>query len=270
MIPIFMACLLVYLALKSGLIPPPEARIPYYQQFLTFDTGVQSFLRFTLYDVFFAYPGVEYTYIAPLWTMPIELLCSYALLVVLWMLGPWRWRTIVMALFSIGCFFAFSYNLGFFFAGALLAQWYYRRSEVDTGIGVTFALFVGGVIVPLLSMHPLALLGSALLLMVAVLRSEQLQQLLQTRLSRFLGRIAFPLYLVHELLICTVGLRLAPYVRNSADLLAIDLAVIAGSIGLACVFAPVNRWAILVSRWVGKYAAEGYGRLFHMLPAIDR
>jgi len=260
MIPIFIACLLVTIALRTGAIPPAQDRMQDYREFLRFDMGLLPFLQFTFYDVFFAYRH-EATYIGPLWTMSVELICSYWLLAALWLLGTSRWRSAVMGMLTIFCFLGFSYNFGFFLIGSLLAQAYQHRQTFALRRRWLFLLIAGVCIIPLIDMRPWTDLFAVTMLLTAVLFSPRLQRAFSTETSQFLGRISFPLYLIHELVICTVGFHLAPYTTNTADRLAVDIAVIAGAIGLACLLMPINRWGIMASRWLGKHAAAGYGRL---------
>jgi peptidoglycan/LPS O-acetylase OafA/YrhL len=73
-IPIFLACLVVHLAMIAGAISPGEIRHPKFQQGLAFAPTWQHLFYFSWYGVFFDYRD---TYIGPLWTMRYELFGSF-------------------------------------------------------------------------------------------------------------------------------------------------------------------------------------------------
>ena len=92
-IPVFVACLLVHLAMRAGLVDP--LRRPPFVHFLNFDPTTWHLLRFALFDVFFNYRSPE-SYIGPLWTMSIELVGSYIVLLAVFVLRPWPARIVLL------------------------------------------------------------------------------------------------------------------------------------------------------------------------------
>jgi peptidoglycan/LPS O-acetylase OafA/YrhL len=97
----------------------------------------------------------------------------------------------------------------------------------------------------------------ALMLVTAATFFTPLRNFLNTRVSRFMGRISFPLYLVHIILICSLssylllklprqglGLRTTGYIDAAATILC--------SLLLACVFLPVETLSVSASKQIAK------------------
>ncbi|MEM1298754.1 MAG: acyltransferase [Pseudomonadota bacterium] len=185
-----------------------------------------------------------------LWTMPIEMLGSMLLFLMLAVedLFPAQ-RRVWLGMTTL--LFVLSPYLGAFFIGARLArmrlegrQWsLYRRAP---GV-VTFILVISGFAAAMLTkagglpavvIPAVNVLGAALLVHAA-LSSPALGWFLgQTRISLFLGRISFVLYILHHIVIMTVLSGLVLEYRDS-----LDFATCMGIATLCLVICLVLSWA---------------------------
>lgn len=93
----------------------------------------------------------------------------------------------------------------------------------------------------------------ALLIFAVVMLSPLAQQFLSIRLSEWLGRISFPLYLVHGPVMWIVGLRLAPLMESNAALSIVGgFVLVAVSIVVAIPFTWINDRAMRLARHLGE------------------
>jgi peptidoglycan/LPS O-acetylase OafA/YrhL len=256
-IPILVACGLVHLMMVTGVIYPPGERPAILRQFLSFDTSLSHLFRFSLFDVFFNHRLFE-SYIPPLWTMSLELIGSAVVIGLLAVLGRVRWRLWVYAPLMVGLMVTNSlYCL--FVAGILLAElWASGAPETRWFRSLLAAGFVAGLLVPVFTsgITPPGLLGivawCAAWIFLAPLRA-----LLQSRVSRWLGLISFPLYLMHAPLVYSFCLYLLKQLEHSGlTQAATHVLVVAVSMPVALLaawlFSPVNEFAIRFSRWLGR------------------
>jgi peptidoglycan/LPS O-acetylase OafA/YrhL len=253
-IPIFAACALVELLLRIGWIEPLAARHPPFNTMLAFAPSVGHLLRFGLWDVFFDYAQRD-SYIGPLWTMQIELAGSALVLGLQAVIGAWRWRdaayliiaSVLLALNSFQALFV----IGLLLSGhqSVLASKAFRRAApllLASAIVLPFVL-PPAVITPAAMLLPICLL-------LAVAALPLARRLLTTRLSRVLGRLSFPLYLVHGPVLWVVGIPLATG-RGPLATAGADLLIVIVSFAAAAAFAPANTAGIAVARWAGKLVA---------------
>lgn len=257
-IPVFAACLFVHIALLAGTIAPPAERFSPFQGILTFEPTTGYLLRFSLFDVFFNYDG-QRTYIGPLWTMSIELYGSFLVLGALAVFGPWRWRVAALAGLA-GVLLLLQSMMALFVLGAVLAECF-RREWIDL-----MPRWLGFVCLALGCLAPFFLRWSAdawnmlsvTLLTAGCLRFERIRQWLSNSLSSHLGRISFPLYLIHGPIMLMVGAPLMQrYWQGSvAAGLAIGLATVVASIMASYALVPANEISIKISRSIGKFAVD--------------
>jgi peptidoglycan/LPS O-acetylase OafA/YrhL len=84
----------------------------------------------------------------------------------------------------------------------------------------------------------------------------QIRDFLSGKWSAELGRLSFPLYLMHGPVMCFLGEPLTRGMGGSILLrFGIDLLVIAVSIAAAYLFLPFNNLALRVSRMTGKFVS---------------
>ena len=264
-IPVFSACSLVHLMMMGGVIYPVSARPDALKPFLSFDPTLPHLFRFALLDVFRSHSLFD-SYIPPLWTMSIELIGSAMVIALLALCGRAAWRRwAYAALTLVLAAFASFYTL--FVAGMLLAE-LYSRGLPDTRWSRAL-LIVGlaaGFVVPIFYWNGLpggpGLLGiicfcSASMFLVPLRRFFELP------LSRWLGRISFPLYLVHAPLAYSLCLYLVRqlttlgWTQATTNIMVVAVSV-PSAILAAWLFTPINEFAIAMARRLGKAGIDGW------------
>lgn len=249
-IPIFSICLLVHLASVSGVLAPAAERYPPFGGVAsTIPTWFHLF-RFSLFDVFFNF-SLTASYAGPLWTMSIELIGSFVVLAMLWM-TPSRARLWILALLSLVLILAESYY-SLFVVGSLMADLSSRGylSTLSGRVAAILLLFSAAnpFIFPW-GVNVGTIFGSVTLV-IAVVSTPLLRRLMSAPLSIELGRISFPLYLVHESVMIIVGSPLMQLYGASHGF-SVQMLVLFLSFPAAYALSPVNTLAIKVSRRVGR------------------
>jgi peptidoglycan/LPS O-acetylase OafA/YrhL len=270
-IPIFVACLVVHLAMVGGLIRVPVDGPPPFDRFFRFDPTIAHLLRFTLFDVFFDY-RLEDTYIGPLWTMSIELFGSVVTLLAVVVARPLPYRPLLMVGLSIVLLLVPMRMLALFPLGVALADCFNRGWLDIIPWAVSVTLMVAGCVISGALPFGVASWGiAAVALVVGCIAMPGIRAFLSGSLSIELGRISFPLYLIHGAVRNIVGEPLMRGVGGSiAGQLAVDLIVIVGSIGAAYALLPVNIFAISVSQRFGRWISVTMLRLRRSLMPDDR
>lgn len=265
-IPILASCLLAYTAQALGLMHPSMEGLPngntWFRALYHPDSTLLSVLRFSVWEVYFDWQ--ESSLNPVLWTMRTELLGSF---LVLGILAVTRTRSArLTATIGLTVFLAWlnSASVGLA-AGSLMAQatcWSGEGRNPDRP-----ALPAWLIAVILLTACSVATFRSGWLLQPAgltalaaagvgcVLLSPGLCKILQTRLSRWLGMVSFPLYLTHMLVICTwlpwVILQLRASGMPQLPLIILSIGSSAClALMLARAFMPVERYAIASGRWL--------------------
>jgi peptidoglycan/LPS O-acetylase OafA/YrhL len=250
-IPVLAACLIMHLALVFGAVSPAAERLPDFQFAFHFDPTTEHLLRFALWDVFFAY-SAEHTYIGPLWTMEPELIGSFSVLALVFVLGRATWRLPVLVLIALGiALWAPDYRmqmLSLFPAGAAIADCY-NRGWIEKVPAIAASVLISiGAAQPFISTGPqAAILLGAIPFTLGCICLRPVRAWLSSPLSAHLGEISFPLYLIHGPVIVLIG---EPLMRRTDALslrFGIDLLVIALSFAATYAFVPVNRFAIAAS-----------------------
>lgn len=264
--PILAVCVVACLLMKAGFMFNLRASeifdgSDWIGRFYNFAPSAFGVLKFSLFDVFLQYNG-ESSYNFVLWTMHIEFVGSFVVLVMA-VIGHdrwWRWAfycSAAILLAAIGSPFAS------FCIGLTLSEFYYApvfkkvtRSRAMP-LGVVIALiFI--VISPMidqrleLKYEPTFNSACAGLLLFCVLVSPRLKSVLSTRLSRFLGSLSFPLYLVHPIMITSLGSlfawRMSDGVSRTSLIVATGFVCIASSFVAAYMFLPVETASIRLAR----------------------
>jgi len=260
-IPIFVACLVVHLMMVGGLVYPTVERPDILRPFLDFQSSWSHLFRFSLFDVFFDHHLYD-SYIPPLWTMSVELIGSAVVISLLAMVGTFRWRLWIYAALMLALMTVDSlYSL--FVAGIMLAELYTLDLAVAGWVRILLvASFLGGAMVPVFSagISSPALFGIAAWCAAWIFLSP-LRRLLELPVSGWLGRISFPLYLLHAPILYSFSLFVLRKMQalgvgeTSAHLVVVavsaPLAILAASL-----FVPVNELAIRCSRWLGQRAVS--------------
>ncbi len=286
-VPILLASALVWFAMVSGLdahrAAAPVLRSDWLAGFLDFLPSLGGLLRYALRDVYFDPPPALH-YVPLLWTMHVELLGScvvFGLLALLHTLSQ-RQRLIGHAV-ALLLLALFAPALAGFVLGMLLGEarrhgWRERlrqshwrwpalltallllgisaaraAAQHDAAIRYVLRAYFGHARdIPLTAANPLLMDANALGLFLLVALLPPLERFLGGRLSRFLGEISFPLYLVQFAVLITltswlIVLFVDPMQPARATLYAIAAVSAAASLLLAYGFAHVERRALRVA-----------------------
>lgn len=150
----------------------------------------------------------NFYYNSNLWTMRPEFLGSLLTFVVAYAAGRWINRSNIvyaalMALIGCGILLVSTENLLPFVLGAILAYaWLNYPIKVPSAyLAVMTVLSFGLMCIT----NSLANLVAAALLLFVLTQSSLAERILSTRAGYWLGKFSFPIYLVHALIICTIG-----------------------------------------------------------------
>lgn len=198
--------------------------------FLNFDPSLSNAFRYAFLSVFTG-GATGSNFNTFLWTMPIELIGSILVFLYLYIQSSIKFPMAATAAI-IAFLFAFNHWYALFFIGVLLAQ---LRANGNLGrirqrktvkiAGPALVLSAYALEFYLRQTPPVHTSGSianglrvaiqdnekfviATLFVVGVSISKDLCSLFKTRLSIFLGQVSFPIYLVQQLILCTVTSRL--------------------------------------------------------------
>lgn len=249
-IPIFPVCLLVHLASVSGILAPAAERYPPFGGVVSTVPTWFHLFRFSLFDVFFNFSYAA-SYAGPLWTMSIELIGSFVVLALSWLI-PARMRLPSLALMSMILVLAGSYY-SLFVIGSLMADLWSRGHLRVLPTKVAAILLIFSCAAPFVfpwTVNVGIILG-AVAFVTAIASTPQLRSLVSSRLSLELGRISFPLYLVHESVMMIVGSPLMLRYGSSHGF-SVQMLVLLIAFAAAYALSPVNTLAIDVSRRVAR------------------
>jgi peptidoglycan/LPS O-acetylase OafA/YrhL len=234
----------------------PEA----WRSYFAFEPSILGTLRFALFDTFFAF-NPSTALIPPLWTMPIELAGSVLILALCALAGdhPRRWiiyfgsilvATVLGGWYVFFAAFIFGTTAAEIFNSKPLAQKLAPFAPLSIIAGAIAATCLPG-------RSEYWYLAVSCLLFTGLTFWAPSRVLLELSISRSLGLIAFPLYLVHSLVMWTFempilikfgGLSMdAPLLR-----LAIGTMTVAISVLLAYYLTFIDRIAIQISRNISK------------------
>ncbi|MBY3433043.1 acyltransferase [Rhizobium laguerreae] len=274
-IPILVTTFCGYLLLKAGLLVNVDVSRDegvsqnWLGTFYTFEASIYGFLKFSLFNTFFCYRQ-NASYNSSLWTIPHEFLGSmvvYGYLAVFRTHERAQW-IIAVAGFLICLKAAPIYAC--FFGGYLAAEARYSLNVPSDWrwVAELLALLTFYSIVMIMTfsrpgpqdLGALALLATSLVLSVAF--SKYLRSFFSNRLSAFLGKVSFPLYLYHIFVICSWSSYL--FVRLQTTGLSIPVQMAANIIStavisllLAIALLPLEKFSVRYSK---KIAATILGR----------
>jgi peptidoglycan/LPS O-acetylase OafA/YrhL len=258
-IPIFAICVITHALLLLAVIPPAAQRPPPLDAFLTFAPSLRQLLSFSLAKVFVAYTNAE-TYDPPLWTMSYEFYGSFMTFAIAAWVRPQRRRAIALAALFVALAVLQTY-FALFVGGVLLAELYRSSAPAIERSRAGVALCVIGLLLLLL---PSAWFGAVYVaggtcLTAGVIFCRPLRGFFENRLSAFLGRISFPLYLTQAAVIYALaprGLALAADLGFAAEAQRLIVAILLIPLALLCAiaFCPINDFAVAASRRFGASA----------------
>lgn len=269
-IPIFVSCALTFFLMVGGLLYNVEAakfcpKGNWLNYWLMPKPVFSELLQFSLSDVYFNYE-VTKSYNNVLWTMGPELAGSFLIFCTLALFGTLERRCYVYAVIGLVLFFMESRLLPFVF-GMLLAELFHGKSfgairnrPGTKYIGLAFCLIAVAFATFDTSFHTKSNILSlvAALVILGVRMCVPLCWIFETRVLMFLGRISFPLYLTHLLVFCSFSSFLFIYMTQAGwNPHTVKNTVIVASFGAsllaACIFSPVEDFAVRISRRFARY-----------------
>jgi peptidoglycan/LPS O-acetylase OafA/YrhL len=261
MTPILASCLIIFLLDRCGLVYTTQAgeivhRAHWMGVWLNTPLTLSYTLGYSLYGVFGDF-GYDHAVNPMLWTMKIELAGSFLVfgLLLLWN-HLWRPRLLVLTLFVVAAAVPFE-NVNFlscFFAGVTFAEWrargFFIAPRAGVRCGALAAIVAIGAADGLLNCAGAndSQAAFAVVLVLAIYSSPPLVAFFSGRLSRALGRISFPLYLIQfpVLMSLTSGMIVVAGSAGPPTLTAIwgiSVASVAACLLAAIAFEPVERLA---------------------------
>ena len=271
MIPILFTSLIAYLLLKLNLMfnlevaTTPEKSLDWLGIFYKFDASIKDVIKFSLYDVFLKYDHNK-TYNSSLWTMPIEIIGSFMIYTYL---GIFRttdqvyWR--LVALVTITLFVVEPYY-SCFLIGYVIAEVNIRYdSNYLIGLlrikNVELFCLLMFVVIAMLSTYFShndyieCIFASSIVFLVSL--SKNLKSFFSNKISNYLGRISFPLYLIHIPIICSFSSYL--YLKLPAlgmDVVTSNLINLFSTVLLcltsATLLIPIEKLSVNYSKKIGK------------------
>lgn len=242
-IPIGAASLLIW-AVGPFLVHVSERPIEW-RPYVTHAPTVIEALRFTFYDVFFRY-SAKTSLMPQLWTMKYELFGSVAVFVSLLTFGRWRFRE--AGYIGVGgCLYFVHPIYCAFMVGAVLAAVFARGVRLQVAsLWLLPAVLVGCAWLARNEPGRFSIPAAALITWCAVANLNYVG-FLSNKVSRWLGSIAFPLYLTHSTVFFVFSLAMPPGLTT--NFLTVVVALV-----LAQIFVPSDRLGIWISRKLGALA----------------
>jgi peptidoglycan/LPS O-acetylase OafA/YrhL len=225
-VPVFASCLLAFVLLATGGfanagVASRLADPSWFASLFDFPPDFIDMLKFAAWETWFPLQATMHSWNSVLWTMPVELYGSYLLFLLL-ALVRWRWlRLAIVVVLAADWWGAFNYAYCCgFFVGYCLAELLVaaergesvrRRLATLAPLGWLCLLAALALSVWLQSYsfgknrayYMAEMNFIAALLVVGVVLVPTVRTWLSTKVSRFLGRISFALYLTHLLVICS-------------------------------------------------------------------
>jgi peptidoglycan/LPS O-acetylase OafA/YrhL len=278
-LPITGTTLIVWALLAAGLAGSDEAgRLGHSEIFLGARYGLQTpfteALAFSLRDVLFHYRPWE-TFNWSLWTMPVEFMGSvmiYALLAAfarLRRLGPAQ-RALLAGGLGAALLLAGKPLAACFAVGYVVAEWVVHpalppRAMRHAGLAALAACVASAAFVFATGREDDAsatVLASCLVLAAA--SWAPLRRALSAPVSRWLGRVSFPLYLIHVPVIACMGFFLVALIHRGWDeVIATHVTVVVATFAcLACarLLMPLEQASIACSRIVARWRMFPFGK----------
>lgn len=283
-VPVLAACLLVFILTNLELAKNAEAGIVlgngWLARFPTEPKSLYQLLSFAFFYVFYR-PFIDFSIIPFLWTMRTEAIGSVfvvAFLVVQPLLGNWtKWALVVLAVlmttagiltacFAVGMLFGLMRRSNAF-------SW--RRQSIAatalTIIGLVALLLPGSYLMLNDQENVRVLIPVTALFLFLIYSDQNISAFLQNRVSQWLGRISFPVFLVHYAVIISFTSWLVIAAAEAGLLsrpvyLAIALGSLVVSIACGVLFQPAERAAVRFADWIwrrlGNPLYERWDQLF--------
>jgi peptidoglycan/LPS O-acetylase OafA/YrhL len=257
-IPILFFSLLMFFAFKVGLILPVEERPEIFRGTMVQAPSLENTILFSFYNVFFNY-SFSTTLIPPLWTMSIEIFGSCLVLMLCAICGGSKLNLLFYAIATVVAII-FSPYYAAFFIGIIFAELYAQRKLKDSNWVALASLTTGAflaIFLPTAGSHMYLLIS--VLFFYGIIGSPIMKNIMENKLSRFMGKISFTLYLLHAIIMWTFSLLGVNFlIKNGADnhanLFLINLFTILISILLSRCLVYIDELSVLISRRFSRVA----------------
>jgi peptidoglycan/LPS O-acetylase OafA/YrhL len=266
MLPIIITSFVAYMLMVAHAMYNVPASVPanapqWLGVYFNFEPTLAYFLQFNLYYVFFNFnPGANFNPV--LWTIAYEFTGSMLVYLMIGFFRHTKHQSYFVPVAFIVLFNLFNNPIIACFAiGYVLAELYVAYSlRLQSKAWVSWlatALFALPVVCSTFfrTGHHfyLALLASALVLAVSF--SNPLKHFFSNKVSRFLGRISFPLYLIHLPLICSFSSYLFLYLPtlgygNQATANIIVATTVPLGLLIAWIFYPIETFSVKASKQI--------------------
>jgi peptidoglycan/LPS O-acetylase OafA/YrhL len=269
MIPILFTSLFAYTLLRVGLLynvevaTSPERSAEWLGTFYKFEPSLMNAIVFSLYAAFFNYDGAS-SYNEVLWMMPIELLGSYAIFGYLGIFRRSQRIQYRVAFAIIIALFVISPNFGCFFFGYLVAEVcaldlnaFKLLPATLTEVASLAAFSVLCIISTQIRNNELGTCLVGCLMVASIIASTTLVRVLSSPVSRFLGKISYPMYLVQLPIICSWSsfafLELeAAKIDSNFTIAIVTVSTLAICIAIGTLLVPLDLHSIRFSRNVAR------------------
>jgi peptidoglycan/LPS O-acetylase OafA/YrhL len=280
-IPIFASCVVAYVLMLLGAMHslqgievqyPDPSQLPqdgyhkWLQVYYSFDPSFLKMLAYSFCNVFWTVDTfADYTsYNGALWTMPFEFMGSFLIFGFWTIYGAVKRQKflfgLVLALsfivFWIAPANAFFVRMALLFVfGAFCAEQYVSKGAVLAFCSKPLMQFVILAFAVLLySLGQIDLLACVIVLLTV--SSKPLAWFLSTKVSVFLGKISFPLYVIHTPIVCSFLAFLAVKYYAPGDF-SVSAAIVCATVLLsllsAVILLPVEKMAISVSKKIADW-----------------
>jgi peptidoglycan/LPS O-acetylase OafA/YrhL len=276
-LPIFVTVLLAYLIHRNNLFFNDQVSTlisnSWLASFYQFDPDAYLFLKEGLYGAIFNFNPAN-TYDSVLWTMEVEFFGSLFVFGFLYFFGNSNTRHLVyfgvfIILILTGRLYTIDFLLGIILCDLLVNKSRFFEFPMSLSILVVgLGLFLGGLRQEWIALPGVPFWDSigAVLVIIGIAANARIRALLQTRKFAFLGRVSFGLYLIHWLVLMSLGCGLYLLLRNSGiahdvSALSAGIVYVAVSLFMAWLFYHcADRPAI----WMGHAV---YNRLRRFVPS---
>lgn len=236
--------------------------------------SLDALVKFAFFEVYIG-PGSENNILPFLWTMPIEMLGSIVLFFYL-ALHDMLEKPLRLLAFLYVLILVLSPFLACFLAGAFLSalrvrgvSWQVMNRGVVGAASISVALIASSLLNG--DTRPSADYICSLIaagICFVVMNNQLLRTFLAgNAVSRFLGEISFPIYLIQYLSLNIVLAWWSIHTSEMTDLAAFAMGMVTliSSIVLATIFRPIETVSHAVSRWLAKSVIEGGTQTVHRL-----
>jgi len=210
--PIFSTALIGYILIKFGfmynlsLADTHEIQKDWLGKWFNFEPSLVGVISFSFFDVFFNYRS-EVSYNSSLWTMPIEIFGSYLIFTYLFLFKFHEKKNLIAIFIAVSLYFINTF-LSCFMFGYLINSLVEKCPPKNTirwitRISLMIFFFATLYYLNYFSLKHRIEFFLSFFLILSISYSDILQKFFSNRISIFLGKISFTLYLIQIYIICS-------------------------------------------------------------------